>query len=451
MADISKITIESGTYNIKDEVAREHIKYYTPEEFGAVGDGITDDISALQDMFDTIEETLPTEPSDYQNKDWSGVRIIFSQKYAISTPLLITNSYGLVLDKCNLIATNNFVGDYLLGFDGGTREITIENSILNGNLRANKCIFVDDYTLVFRVVNSQITRFAQYGIYLNDDQGHEVMINKCKINQVEWAERNSLSTLVASGTGVYFGTNRHDSYMSNTVINYCRDYSLYINGGGANFITDCHFYWTDIVNKGNRNFFTKCYFDGTQLLTQGFVNIDGCKFGSDDGNAFIKFIDTYAYRWRYDYSSITNCVFENAGPHDSITDSVIFDETWEGHEDEFRIECIGNIFYDCPNFLYRTIDYYVPEQWKRNIWTGNQQFGNDGSCRIGDLLIQYGKVTASGYVNFPIEYAIKPFIVSIDKHGAGSQPMANDVSATRFYANNVDTECEWFAIGRMGA
>lgn len=448
---------EMATDGTLDEIINQNIfnelnnktKYYTPESYGAVGDGITDDTQSFINMINTINNTLPNEPSNYNNKDWSLVRIIFSGKYKVSSPITFSNTYGLVLDKLCLIADENFDGDYLLGFDNGTRELTISNSILNGNLAVNKTLFIDDYVLVFRIVNTQLTRFKKHGLFANDDQGHEILMSKCKINQVEWSERNDLNTLVSEGVGIYLGNDRHDNMFSDNIINYCRDYSMIINSG-ANFFTNIHFYWSDIKINSFHNYLQHCYFDGTKLEIMGMNYVDNSYFGSDDGNPFIKINETYSNKWRTAYSRLTNNTFENKGNNGSILNSIEFDSSWSGHESECNIETIGNTFYDCPTFLYRAPAVYQPEQWKQNIWSGVNAYGGDGTCRIGDLLIQYGTITESGSVTFTTEYALAPFIVAIDHHGAStSQAIANNITTTGFYANGVDVTSTWYAIGRI--
>lgn len=425
-------------------------KYITPEMFGAIGDGVNDDSEALLDMIDYIDDLVPVESSDYANKDWSYVSIKFNGIYAISQPITITNSYNARIDNLQLIATDDFTGDYLLGFTGGSRNVTIINSVLNGKLVANKCLFIDDYTLVFRIDNCQLTRFKEHGLYANDDQGHEIMMSKTKVNQVEWAERNDLGDLVSTGVGVYLGNDRHDNLFSDNVINYCKDYSLVVKSG-SNMFNNMHFYWTDVRIEGFHNHIQNSYFDGTKLETMGDNAYDNNYFGSDDGEPFIKILETYSNNWRCYRLRLTNNTFENKGTPASISNSIEFDsDTWDTHTGDFKCECIANLFTDCPKLEYSSPYNNYPEPWKKNIWTGTNAYGGNGSVRIGDLLIQYGTISTAGSVNFPITYTLAPFIVAIDHHGAqSSMPMANNISVNGFYANGVTTTSTWYAIGRM--
>lgn len=54
MADVSTITVATGTYNIKDKSARLSNLY--PEQYGAVGDGIHDDTAAFQQCFNLMKQ-----------------------------------------------------------------------------------------------------------------------------------------------------------------------------------------------------------------------------------------------------------------------------------------------------------------------------------------------------------------------------------------------------------
>ena len=94
MADISKITIESGTYNIKDAFLRNKIDYVTPEEFGAVGDGENDDTASIQNAINYC----------ITNK----VGLLFHNKtYLITDTLTITgDSFNLYCDGELLIDDN---------------------------------------------------------------------------------------------------------------------------------------------------------------------------------------------------------------------------------------------------------------------------------------------------------------------------------------------------------
>ena len=189
MPDISNIQIESGIYNIKDKIAREKIKkienktfYFTPEMYGAIGDGITDDYLAFEKMINDINNIVPN--IDFINesscKDYSHISIKFTQKYLITKPLIFSNCYGLNIENLHLIAGENFIGDSLFILNNISREINILNCIFNGNFYVNNCFTLQDYSLIIRINNSQFTRFKKFGFYATS-KGHEIIMNNCKI------------------------------------------------------------------------------------------------------------------------------------------------------------------------------------------------------------------------------------------------------------------------------
>ena len=449
------ISLESSDTLVGERIKNSKTMYITPEMFGAKGDGETDDTLAIKNMFTYIDNIVPNKiipGAETTTKDYEYVTIQWTGLYAISSEIAIQKTTGLKLINMKLIALSDFEDDDMLRFYYETRDLTLDNCILNGNLNVNNCITFEDYSLVTRITNSWITRFKEKGIYGRTGKGHELIVDNTKINQVEWDERNDLSTLVDYGDGIYLSSQRYDNHFTNVIINYCRDNSVNINQSGANFFDNCHFYWTGVLCNGEKNYFSNCYFDGVPLKTKGFIYVRNCYFGSDTGAPFIRIIGTYTDLWKYQLSHFIGNLFENKGAVGSITNSLVFDDpSWTSHENEFSIELLGNNFYDSPLLQYRSPNVYAPDPFKTNIYTGN---ATSGSIRIGDTLIQYGEINesqaSSDYIYFPIEfqeYAIAVYLTQLD--GNSPTPFPGDISKTRFWANGVHGNVKWIAIGRM--
>lgn len=450
--NVSDTLIAEKISNFEINVLKEKTNYITPEMFGAKGDGETDDIQAFKDMIAYIDSIVPTKelPNEASIKDYSYITIKFSGIYAVKETINFTNTNGLILDNLKLIALPNFIGNDLILLDGGSRDTTFNNCILNGKLNVKNIITINDYSLVTRITNCWLTRFTEKGLYAGTGKGHELIVANTKINQVEWGERNDLATLVSHGIGIYLTNQRYDNHFTNVIINYCKEYSVE-NYSGANYFNQCHFYWTGVNNIGYHNYYEQCYFDGVPLKTKGFIFVRNCNFGSES-DPFIHITDTYSNNWAYQNSHLIGNIFQNKGSIGAITNSIVFDDSsWIGHENDFSIEMLGNDFYDCPLMTYRTPFVYAPDPFKANIYTGN---GDAGSVRIGDTLIQYGIVNeqqaGSDYVYFPQAYegyTIDVILVPLDANSPTA--FAGDINNQRFWANGVHGSVKWLAIGRM--
>ena len=59
--------------------------FLTPEQFGAKGDGVTDDSEAFENMIKYINNNVPVISfvKEAACKDYSKISIIFSKKYAV--------------------------------------------------------------------------------------------------------------------------------------------------------------------------------------------------------------------------------------------------------------------------------------------------------------------------------------------------------------------------------
>ena len=421
-----------------------------PEDFGAIGDGVTDDSDAFISMIAYVDSIVPTKTyiNEASCKDYSNVSFQFSRRYAISKPITFDNVYGLDLNNLKLTATSNFEGDYLLGFKNPTRQINVNSCYLNGNLKAPKCLHVQDYTLGLKIDNCEITRFLNYGIYMTN-KGHETIISNTKINQVEWGEKDNINELVNYGVGLFLDTERYDNHFINMIINYCHDNTMIVKSG-ANYFNQCHFYGTPVDIQGSYNYINNCYFDTTQLLMYGFNYVRGCNFsGRGVNDNFIIMSDHYSSRWKYNYSIISDCIFRCEEP--TLNNPIGFNPDWE-ETDSFTIQTANNSFYNVKFFNYQSPYEYYPAPYKAMEYTGNSE---NGTVRIGDFSIQWGTITqeqaGAGYIFFnkPFDgYEVNVFITPQYTETEGI-PFANDINNQRFWANGVHGTCKWVAIGRM--
>lgn len=423
-----------------NDIVYEKTLYLTPEQFGAIGNGITDDSTAFQNMINYINNIVPTKQftDEASCLDYTKISFIFNGQYALSKPLTFSNTYGLILNNLKLIATNNFEGSYLLELNNVTRQTIINGCYLNGNMKANTCLGLLNYSLGIKIDNCEISHFFNYGIYASD-KAHETIISNTKINQVEYGERYGNDTTIwdsiptGNGTGLFLDTERHDNQFNNLVINYCKTNALTVLGS-ANLFNQCHFYGGTIQLGGNYNFINDSYFDGNILELYGFNYLKGCIFLASSPTHFIEIADTYENRWKYRYAYITDCIFRSETP--TLTTPITFTGTgWETHENIFQINTNNNSFYQVQPFSYMTPNSYFPEPWKNVTQSGTSI---NGSYQFANLLINYGKITENGFVNFttPFQQTVNGIFL-MPEYSTSNSPFANTISNTRFYANNV--------------
>lgn len=461
MADISKIRLENQDYNIKDSEARNDIisinnkiKFITPEQFGAVGDGLTDDYNAFSQMINYVNSIVPTKnfTDEASCKDYSSIKFIFSRKYAISQPLNFQNTYGLNLTGLHLLPTNNFNGDFLLGLTNVNKQSTISNCILNGNLKVNKTLYLADYSLVTNIIDSEFTRFLQYGIYATS-KAHEILAVNLKIHQLEYGEVYGNDTSIwdnlASGTGLFLDTQRFDNHFTNIVINYCKVSTLRVLSG-SNYFEQCHFYGGSIDLVGNFNYLTNCYFDGSILKLNGLNYIKGCSFFGNISH-YIELTEPFSNNWKYANSYLLDNIFRN-GSGTTTTPIIFNDNSWTGNENKLQLETNSNSFYQVTPFNYQSPNTYFPAPWKNLKFTGTSY--ESGSVKIGNLLLQYGTITqedSTEYINFPTpfdEYPLMVFIIP-EYSATSAMPYASDITNQHFWANVVQGKCKWYGLGRM--
>lgn len=146
--------------------------YVTPEMFGAVGDGETDDSGPIQEAID------------------SGCPIYFSSKtYAIAKPIVFTNYCDCSLN-CNTIIKAIAKMDYVICFygtsSGAFRTSIFYGGIIDGNNLAMSSITCDGAGILF-IKRTRVHGFTKYGIYCTghqNDKGNVIKTNGLRLSDI---------------------------------------------------------------------------------------------------------------------------------------------------------------------------------------------------------------------------------------------------------------------------
>lgn len=227
MADVRRIKINNTTYNIKDATARTNITnlqkaifYATPEKYGAVGDGVTDDTTAIQTAVNnskyvyfskrykiTSGITVPAGvelfgsgtiiPNDYMNVfTVSGDNVIDGLNFTdgLSYENEWAHIYGFEVD--NVVVKNckfeNIGIGYAILFDHSTHlkveHNTIKNYAFSGIMFVHTCSYFD--VLYNYIYNSSGRRIADhnYPICISAYQDHQYGAAhhvRCNYNYIE--------------------------------------------------------------------------------------------------------------------------------------------------------------------------------------------------------------------------------------------------------------------------
>lgn len=160
-------TVEDGSLTYKKLVTGT-LGFVTPEMFGAVGDGATDDAQALQDCIDFA----------FSNK----LRVSLPAKtYAVGNPIYLrcgadNSQFGTYLSGSSrgqsvikALSAMEAVLYFGLNTDSTASAITLEFIHINGDNKANKGIRMSHSTANISISDVKISNCLEYGLYSASD------------------------------------------------------------------------------------------------------------------------------------------------------------------------------------------------------------------------------------------------------------------------------------------
>lgn len=293
-----------GTIVFSDGSELKSNYYVTPEMFGAVGDGVTNDLAAFQAAL------LQSRPIRLENKH-----------YLIDGDLYITEPNTIIEGKIGAYSSTSprlkFINQHGLRF---------EDSIFSASLR-NFAIFSDGVGLTMQSATNRMGNIVFEGLYF-----------KCRRD-----------VLIDTETGYVYFKKCHFDFDENTT--YDNDLvKISYTGSG--------------VNKANYISFNQCEFEGQNIpnhLSDAncyLIHLDNCsninitasdicncynaiKFGSTGASQFITLANNYFWNIKT-IANIASCLYFNMTGNSQYTSSgcqpIIFPSNQRGHV------IVGNIF-----------------------------------------------------------------------------------------------------------
>ena len=253
----TKSEVNSQIENTKSEVnsqlgiiTNQRLTTITPQMFGCVGDGITDDTKGLQDAINYCIENDSMLSSDG------------SKKYLVASTINIEGNLNINFNMATITTNNPNIGVILKFNNASDKQCEVNNLRIDCNRLTITAIQIDLLRRKF-FNNIEITLCLGYGFKILS--GYEIFINKSSIK--------SPSSIPNNAYGIYIIT--HDCHFTDIVM---RDVKNAVYSKGSNFFTRVHpwimskevilgsicFYISDTI------FMSDCY--GDSYETVFFIN-----------------------------------------------------------------------------------------------------------------------------------------------------------------------------------
>lgn len=205
----------------------------TPADFGAVGDGVTDDTTALQAMIDNFKNLTLDPSTDQSLNNVAPVYIdLCGKSYLISSSLDFDRLYYVTFANGEIIADSGATWgtDPMLDMSATQvtdvvreqriRNITFNGVKINGNLSALTCVYLEN---TFKVAfnTCYITSWATdgYGIKTSDRSASPVTKNTHLLITNTEASQRELCYLTGgfTNTGTAYSIETADFFISNSI------------------------------------------------------------------------------------------------------------------------------------------------------------------------------------------------------------------------------------------
>lgn len=235
---------QTGTGAVERTAESKAIEVFSVKDFGAVGDGTTDDWAAIQACLDAAAAYSVANPwlssGDYGTiTQGASVKVWFPRGvYCLSQPLTLgAGNRGIVIDNASLLAIGSgwATTDFLIQPATASTDVrfgTLQNSRLNC---ANKCGGIWAKGPNWRVLNTYIEYVAGSGIHCDSSNA---LIHGCTIGQ--WRQVDSEFFHQSAYTGIGITTGEPDSIISNCQIKWLYECIRLSEGG---YIVDsCHLF-----------------------------------------------------------------------------------------------------------------------------------------------------------------------------------------------------------------